>query len=533
MKKPVKVVIVGGGFLAIRAARSFYKAINQGEVDVTLISRENHQIFHGFIAEMVTGRIASGHLISPLRRIYKKVNVHVGEIETVNFRSQMITTSSNRDGRQHQIPYDHLVISEESVDDFVSNSGLAKHAIKLKTYEDCLQLKAHILKMFDLAASSINRVEQKRLLTFVVVGGGYGGTELAGELADYIRLLISKEYKQIKRENCKVVLVQPGPHVIPELFDSRSDKKGHPALARFATNHLKRIGVEFITDTGILWATPDEVILSNGQRIFTKTIISAVETKPSPFIESLLLLKDETGRMETDSFMRVKGYQNVWAGGDCAAVPHPDGELCPATGQDVLKAGTHISKNILRKIRGKELKHFNFTGKSQFVSLGRRSAVGEIKGIEFKGLIGWLIWRIMLLNLIPTWDRKWRLLADWCIWPFAGRDIVEMSNGDEADFEITNHLFLPGETILKEGDKGSYIYLITEGEIELIHYHKGKEEIIMTLGMGNYFGHINRHVPLTETVRSKTIVQAVSIKSSQAYKLKKILPALGNVPLDL
>lgn len=533
MKKPVKVVIVGEGYLAIRAARAFYKAINQGEVEVTLISRENYQVFHGFIAEMVTGRIAPGHILSPLRRIYKNVNVHIGEIETINLRSQMVKTSSYRNGRQYQIPYDHLVISEESVDDFASNSGLAKHAMKLKTYDDCLRLKNHILKMFELAVNTVNRVEQKRLLTFFVAGGGYGGTELAGELADYIRLLTSKEYKHIRHENCKVVLVHPGPHVIPEIFHSRSNnKKEHPALVEFATNHMKRIGVEVMTNTGVIWATPDEVILSSGQRIFTKTIISAVETKPSPFIESLHLLKDDTGRIETDAFMRVKGYQNVWAGGDCAVVPHPNGGLSPTAGLDALKAGTHISKNILRKIRGKELKHFTFSEKTQFVSIGRRTAVGEIKGIKFKGFIGWLIWRIILLNLVPTWDRKWRLLADWFIWPFVGRDIVEMSEDDGADYEITNHLYLPGETILKEGDKGSYIYLITEGEVELINHHKGKEEIMMTLGIGNYFGHINQHVPLTETVRSKTIVQAVSIKNSQAYKLKKILPALGNVPSD-
>lgn len=532
MKKPVKVVIVGGGYVAIESARAFYKAINQGEVEVTLISRVNYEVFHGFIAEMVTGRIAPGHILSPLRRIYKNVKVHVGEIEAVNLRAQMVTTSSYWDGRQYQIPYDHLVISEESVDDFISYPGLSKHAFTLKSYDDCLQLKAHVIKMFELAANTINQVEQKRLLTFFVAGGGYGGTELAGELADFIRLLTSKEYKQIRYENCKVVLVHPGPHVIPELFDSRSNMKV-PALVEFATNHMKRIGVEVMTNTSVIWATPDEVVLSNGQRIFTKTIISAVETKPAPFIDSLLLLKDETGRIETDSFLRVKGYQNVWAGGDCATVPHPDGGFCPATGLDAKKAGTQISKNILRKIRGKELKHFIFHGKSQFVSLGRRTAVGELKGMEFKGLIGWLIWRIKLLRLIPTWDRKWRLLADWCILPFVGRDIVEMSEVGGADYEITNHLYLPGEIILKEGDKGSYIYLITEGEVELINHHNGKEEIIMTISMGNYFGHINRLVPLTETVRSKTIVQAVSIKSSQAYKLKKILPALNNVPSDL
>lgn len=533
MKKPVKVVILGGGSLAIHATRALYKAINQGEVEVTLISRENYQVFHEFIAEMVTGRIAPGHILSPLRRIYKNVKIHVGEIDGIHFRSQMVTTSSYRDGRQYQIPYDHLVISEGSVDDFVPYPGLAKHAIKLKTYDDCLQLKNHILKMFELATSIDDEEEQKKILTFFVAGGGYGGTELAGELADYIRLLTSKEYKQISREICKVILVHPGPNIIPELFDSRRNEKGHPALVECATNHLKRIGVDFITNTRVIWATPDEVILSNGQKILTKTIISAVETKPAPLIESLLLLKDETGRMETDQFLRVKGYQNVWAGGECAAVPHPDGGLCPAGRLDALKAGTDISKNILRKIRGKELKHFTFREKSQFVSIGRRTAVGEIRGIEFKGIIGWLIWRIRLVNLIPTWDRKWRLLADWCIWPFVGREIVEMRKDDEADYEISNHLYLPGETILREGDKGSYIYLITEGEVELINNYKGREEIMMTLGMGNYFGHINRLVPLTETVRSKTIVQAVSIKSDQAYKLKKILPALKNVPSDL
>lgn len=532
MKKPVKVVIVGGGPVAINAARAFSKAIKQGEIEVTFINRENYFMFHGLIAEMVTGRIASERILNPIRRVFNTVNVHVGEIEGINFRSQIVTTVNSIDDRQHQIYYDHLVIGAESVDDFSLYPGLAKHSFKLKTYDECLQLKNHILKMFEVAASKNDVKEQRKLLTFCVVGGGYGGAELAGELADYIRLLTSKEYKQIKRENCRVVLVHPGSNILPELCHSEQDMNGYPKLVDFAKNHMNRIGVEVMANTKVIWATPDEIVLSNGRRILTKTIISAVETKPSSFINSLLLLKDETGRIETDQFLRVKGYQNVWAGGDCAALPDPDGGLSPVAEIDAIKAGRLISQNILGKIRGKEFKPFLFNRKNNFVLIGKRTGIAVLGRLEFKGFIGWFLWRFMLFQLIPTWDRKWRLLADWCLWPFAGRDIVHQDEATEADYEITNHLYLPGEIILREGDKGKYIYFITEGEVELIQHYKGHEQVIMTLGIGNYFGHINRQIPLTETIRSKTIVQAISIKSSQAYKLKKILPALNKVPSD-
>jgi NADH dehydrogenase len=518
--------------LAITATRSLRKAIAAGEVEVTVVSRENYHVFHGFVSEMMTGRIQPGQILSPVRRIFSPAKIHVGEIESIDLVQQKVVTSRHLDGKTFELEYDHVIFGLGSVDNLTSYPGLAEHAFKLKTYDDCFRLKNHILTMFELADIETDPLERKRLLTFFVAGGGYAGTEVAGELADFIHLLTNKEYPNIRKEECRVVLIHPGPHILPELYQGTGAAgygEGYPRLVQFATKHLKKLGVEIMTDTRVSWATPNEVGLSNGVRVPARTIISAVGTKPAPILDTLALPRHTSGRIETNTDLRIPGYSNVWAGGDCAAVPHPLGGICPPVGIYALQEGTHISQNILRVMADQPAQPFTYRGLGQAVSIGRRTAVGEMRGIEFTGLLCWLIWRLMLIYYIPTWDRKLRLVADWLIWPLVGRDIVEMSVNDSDDYEINHHVFQPGEIILSQNSIGRYAYLITSGEVELYRTSFEGEEIAAALGEGSYFGHTQKNRRLSESVRAKTIVQAVSVRSDQAHRLHYMLASLNKL----
>ncbi|WP_158301905.1 FAD-dependent oxidoreductase [Paenibacillus mesophilus] len=534
MKRPTRVLILGGGYAAISAARMFRKGILSGELDVTVVSRENYHVFHGFVSEMITGRIAPGQILSPARRIFAPAQVHVGEIEAIDLDARKVVTSRHLDGRQYELEFDHAILCLGTIDNVGMYPGLAEHAFKLKTYDDCFRLKNHILTMFELANIEPDPEERRRLLTFFVAGGGYAGTEVAGELADYIRLLTKREYRSIKREECRVVLVHPGPTILPELFGGKGASgygDGHPKLVQYAVRHMDRLGVEMMTDTRVVWATPNEVGLSNGSRVPARTIVSAVGTRPGPLIDSLPIVKDDRGKVVTDAHMQLPGYPNIWAAGDCASIPHPLGGTCPPVGIYALKEGAHVARNILRAAENKPPLPFAYRGLGQAVSIGRRTAVGEMKGIEFKGLPCWLLWRAMLLYNIPTWDRKLRLIADWLIWPLVGRDIVEMSVADADDYEISHHVFQPGEVILSEGEIGKHIHLITSGQVEQYRREADSERRIGTLAQGDYFGYTQRNRKMTESVRAITEVCTVSIRNDQAHRLKKALSSLHEVAI--
>lgn len=529
MSRPVRVLMLGGGYVAIGLLQKLRPAIKRGHVEVTVISRENYHVFHGFVPDMVTGRISADQILSPNRRIFKPAHIHVAEIEAIDLQARRVTTSRKFDGRSYELEYDHLVLGLGSRDNLEAYPGLAEHAFRLKTFDDSFQLRNHILTMLELAAIETDPGERRRLLTFFIAGGGYAGTEIAAALCEHLQLLIRRDYPSIRRDECRVVLVHPGATILPELAGTRGDsgeRKAFPRLVAYATRHLQRMGVELMTETRVVWTTPGEVGLSNGQRIPTRTIVSAVGTRPSRLVEQLAVAHDPSGRLAVDVALQVAGQAHVWAGGDCAAVPHPSGGVCPPVAVYALEHGKTIGQNILNTISGQPSAPFRFVSFGQGVAIGRRHAVAEVKGFEMKGRLAWVIGRLLLLMYVPSPERRLRLLFDWLMSWLWGRNAVETSAADADDYEITHHVFQPGETIVEQGQRGRYIYLITEGEVDQIEESAGHETIGDTLRPGERFGYVERQTPARKTIRARTMVRLVSIPCEQAAQLQHLLPSL-------
>lgn len=521
---PPHVLVLGGGYVPITLTRELRRSVERGEVDVTVVSRDNFHTFHGFVGEMITGRIGPSSMLSPVRRIFAPAGVHVGEIESIDLDARKVVTSRHLDGARFELAYDHLVLCLGSSENLDAYPGLAEHAFKLKTFRDCLQLKNHVLEMFELADIERDPDERRRLLTFVVAGGGYAGTEIAGELADFIRLLTKREYSGIRRDECRVVIVHPGPTLLPELYGSQSTEgqgrgKGYAKLVEYATRHTRGLGVELLLETRVAGATPIDVYLSNGEHVPTRTIVSAVGTEPPPLFDTIEIPRDARGRVRTDACLRVEGFEDIWAGGDCAAVPHPDGGTCPPVGIYALKHGARIGKNIVRAARGKEPERFRYPGIGQGVSIGRRTAVGELKGIPIRGLFCWIVWRSMLFYFFPTWDRRLRLLADWSIWPLVGRDIVQLGRGDHGEYEIRHHVYQPGQVIAEQARPVRHVHVIVEGEVELVL----GEEIVENLRAGDHFGRKSIELSRADTARARTLVRTVALRADQANELQDVL----------
>ncbi len=520
MSNPIRVVCLGGGYVAMWLTKALRNAIIYKKVELIVISRDNYHTYHGFIAEMLTGKIQPSQVASPARRIFEPGDFYNAEIEKIDVINQVITTSRSLDGRQYQVFYDHLVISLGSVDDLSRYPGIAEHAMKLKSFNDCYKIRNHIIQMLELAEIETDTDERSRLLTFVVAGGNYGGIEVATELADHFRLLVKKEYKQIGLDEIKVIIIHSGERILSELV------LRFPELVRYAENflHDEFSNLEIITNTRIVAATPEEAILSNGERISTRTIISCTGTAQSPLLDKLPLERDKYGKVVTDEFVRVKGTNNVWAGGDCAAVPLPNGGTCPPLAIYAMTCGYQIGENILRSIDSRRLKAYKFTGLGDAVSLGNRHAIAHLKGVPLYGFSAWVAWRIALFVFVPSWDRKLRLLLDWSMWPFLGRDIISMKAQDKQGLKQAH--FQPGQVIVKQGDISHCLYLIRNGEVEVSQEKSDGEVIIETLGSGKYFGEatVLQNSPHIATVRAKTSVQLVTIDREEALLLSNSLP---------
>jgi NADH dehydrogenase len=527
-----RVIILGGGYVPITLTRGLRDAMRGGHLDVTVVSRDNFHAFHGFVGEMITGRIGPGSMLSPVRRIFAPANVHVAEIEAIDLAAGRVVTSRHLDGARFELPYDELVFALGTAENTDAYPGLAEHAFKLKTFADCFALKNHLIEMFELADIEPSEEERRRLLTFFVAGGGYAGTEIAGELADFVRLLTAREYSGIRRDECRVVLVHPGPTILPELYGSASEQgrgRSYRQLVEYATRHTRGLGVELMTETRVVHATPLEVSLSNGLRVPTRTIISAVGTRASPLLEGLDLPRDERGRVVVDSCLRVEGREHLWAGGDCASVPHPHGGTCPSVGLYALKHGAQIARNLRRTLSGRPPEPFRYPGLGQGVSIGKRTAVGEVKGFPVRGLPAWIVWRSLLFYYFPTWDRRLRLLADWSIWPIVGRDIVEMGRAQSVgDYDIRHHVYQAGEVIAESSRPVRHVHVIVEGEVELVR-RNGDVDGTDTLGPGDHFGRKSLEHAGADAARARTLVRTVALRADQANKLQDVLLSTGRL----
>ena len=519
-----RVVVLGGGYTALYACSKLRRAVKKGEIELTLISKENFHIWHGFIGEMIAGKISPRSILTPARRVFRPAKIILGIIEKLDTESKKVHFKRESDGLPDFIEYDDVIIGMGTRQNTEAFPGLNEHGYKLKKWDHCFQLRNHIPRMFELASSTYDKNERQAMLTFFIAGGGFSGTEVAGELGLLAKKLTKKDYPEIRPEEVRVILVHPGKTILPEFYGPRvqtNQVKEYPKLVRYAEKQLRKTGVELMTNTRINAVSPNAVTLNNGMVIPTRTVISAVGTKPQGVVFESNLPLSASGRLDCENTCLVSGHEDVYAAGDCAAVPHPKGGEIPPTAWWAMKAGDHAAKNILRKMRNKKQKPFKLTGLGQAVSIGNQRACAELKGIPIKGFIAWVVWRGFLFYYFPSMDGKVRLLADWTISPLLGRDIIDLSVDDLDDFEIKKMRFEPSEIVVTQGRIGNTVQLITSGEAIVTEDidGDGKVDIIKTLGPGDIIGHNISDGIAKFTVQSKGVLETVALRTDEAEEL--------------
>jgi len=325
----------------------------------------------------------------------------------------------------------------------------------------------------------------------------------------------------LNSQEFRVVLVESGPRILPELG------KRHPYLVSYAEKRVSELRIELRLDTRLHAATAEEAILTAGERIPTRSIITCTGMKCSPLLEQFPCERDSRGRLITDQFCSVPGLANVWAGGDCAAVPHPDGGTCPPLAHYAQKAGSNIGTNILRRAAAKPLKPYSFNGLGEACTLGHRSAIAHMKGIPACGFPAWIGWRFIVLTMfVPSWTRRVRLMFDWWLTLILGRDVVNPRIEDRG--AISHVLYEPGQIIIAAGETRRYHYLVESGEVDVVASDQDGEVILSSLRGGDYFGDDCR--PVSEcSIRARTRVRILAIDSEAADALSSVRPDLATI----
>ena len=296
--------------------------------------------------------------------------------------------------------------------------GVAEHALPLKTLEDAEQLRNRIIAGLELADVTADRAERARLLTHVIVGGGYTGCEAAGELADLFRS-IARFYRSIEPREIRLILIEAGPTLLPDLG---------PAMGAYTASFLRRRGVDVITGDGVTALDAREIRLASGRTIPTATVLWSAGVHPAPLLAGLPLEHARNGGIIVGRDLAVPGRPGVWALGDCALIPtKAPGTWYPPTAQHAIREGPALARNLAAVLRGRPTRPFDFTALGMMASLGARRGVASLpNGGILTGFPAWFLWRTYYLLRLPGLDRKVRVGLDWALGLIFPRDIAEL-----------------------------------------------------------------------------------------------------------
>jgi NADH dehydrogenase len=404
------------------------------------------------------------------------------------------------DGNAREMPFDHVVFSCGSVVNLAVVPGMADHAFPLKTIGDAVALRAHVMERLERAEVCDNEDHRRWLLSFIVVGGGYSGVEVAGEINDLARSS-QRFFANIRGPDIQVTLVHSRAQILPEIGSS---------LREFARRKMEEAGIRMALEARVAAATSEGVTLKDGTVLRGGTVVCTVGNHPAPVLERLDAVK-ERGRLVTEPDMRLKGQENAWAIGDCAIIINAqDGKVSPPTGQFAERQGRQVAENIGRALAGQPTQPFSFKVLGQLCSIGHRNAVAEMFGLRLSGFPAWFLWRTVYLLKIPTWSRRIKVGFDWAWELVFSRDLAHLKANQTERISRAYHQ--GGDLIFRQGDPATNFYAIESGEVEVLREtESGEEQLLAVLGPGDFFGEMAliRNEPRNATVRARTPTEVV------------------------
>lgn len=403
-KKP-KVVIIGGGFGGLQAA----KELKNKNVEVTLIDKKNHHTFQPLLYQVATAVLSPGEVASPIRRIlYKAKNVEVvlGEAVKVDTEEKLVKLQDDS-----EISFDYLIVAAGARHSYFGNDDWEESAPGLKTVEDALEIRRRVLLAFELAEREAILTGEHEPLSFVVVGGGATGVELAGAIAGIARLALAKDFKAIDTQNARVTLYEGSDRILNSFS---------PDLSERAKKDLEDLGVTVHLNSFVTDIRPGEVKV-NDEWVHTSVAVWATGVSASPLGKDLEAEVDKAGRVYVEKDLSVAKHKNVFVIGDMAHFEMENGELAPGVAPTAIQMATTACKNILNDLKDKPRVEFKYWDKGSMATIGRNKAIVEAGRLKMTGFLAWLAWLFVHVITLIGFRNKLSVLADW-FWAYITRE---------------------------------------------------------------------------------------------------------------
>lgn len=392
-----RVVIVGAGFAGINAAR----ALRDVRVDITIIDRQNHHLFQPLLYQVATASLSPADIAQPVRAIFRKQEnvklVLMAEVTAIDTNARLVQAGKTAVG------YDYLLLATGSRDAYFGHDDWAANAPGLKSLDDAVEIRRRILVAFEFAEQEMDEDARQKLLTFVVVGGGPTGVELAGALGEISRQTLAREFDRIDPTWAHIYLFEAGPRILPTFPEALSHK---------ATRYLSRLGVQVRTGSPVQSASADGVVV-DGKMIPAATVLWAAGVQATTLGRELGTPTDRAGRVQVNEDLTVPGLPSIFVAGDLASLAGANGKPLPGVAQVAIQQGRHAAANIVRAINGEILEPFHYRDKGNLATIGRNRAVADIRGRQLSGFVAWSAWLWIHIYFLIGFRNRLTVMLQW------------------------------------------------------------------------------------------------------------------------
>lgn len=395
----MRVVIVGAGFGGLSAAN----VLKQSNTEVILIDKKNYHLFQPLLYQVAVSALSPGDIAYPIRSIFRKsrnFQIIMDEVVRIDLQERKVVLVS-----EETIEYDYLILAPGSMSSFFGNNKLKKYVIPLKDLPDALKIRERILLSFEIAEKIIGKRDITPYLTFIIVGGGPTGVELAGAIAELVRKTILPDFPLLKKQKIRVILIDSGKRILSTYPDD---------LSEYAKKSLEKLGVEIVSNTRVIEIEGNEVITTNGKFYAENIFWAAGITTPS-MLQNLNVELDQYGRVLVNKDLSIPGYPSSFVIGDCAAFQTEKGEFLPEIAPVAIQQGQFVAKIISERVPFENRPSFRYRDKGIMATIGKARAVAVLKGQGLKGLIAWLAWSLVHIFFLIGFRNKIRVMLEW-IW---------------------------------------------------------------------------------------------------------------------
>jgi NADH:ubiquinone reductase (H+-translocating) len=396
-----RIVIVGAGFAGIAAAR----ALKRADADIVLIDRRNHHIFQPLLYQVATAVLAPSEIAAPIRQLakdQKNVSVILGIVVGVDLKTRSVDVSEPGVGVQ-KIEFDYLIIASGMQPSYFGHDEFAAFAPGLKNLSNAETIRAKILSAYELADATDDDAERARQMTFVLVGGGPTGVELAASMAQLAMITLRGQFQRIDPAKSSIILVEGGERILPTFAE---------ALAKKAAGRLEKLGVQIMAAVRVEQVDAEGVV-AGGKRIRSATVLWTAGVTPSPIVKLLAAKSDRSGRVTVGPFMNVGDALRVFVVGDASSVVS-NGRPVPGVAQAAIQEGRYVGRLIARQLEGHEPRRpFRYSDRGNMAVVGRSFAILESRRLRMSGFVTWLVWVFLHLMSLPQLQNRLRVLTEW------------------------------------------------------------------------------------------------------------------------